>query len=87
MSIAVIKTGGKQYKVQMGDVIKIEKIVSKDQTVEFSDILGNHKVKASIVAEGKQKKVRILKFHPKKRYRRVRGHRQSFTQIKIESIE
>ncbi len=87
MSIAVIKTGGKQYKVQAGDLVKIEKIVSKDKTVEFSDILGNHKVKASIVSEGKQKKVRILKFRPKKRYRRVRGHRQSFTQIKIESIK
>lgn len=83
---AVIKTGGKQYKVQVGDIIKVEKLPDK-KAVEFSDLMAGKKVKASIISQGRFPKVRILKFHRRKRYKRNRGHRQSYSEIKIESIK
>lgn len=87
MEIAVIKTGGKQYKVKVGDILKVEKLPeSNKKQVEFSDILKGKKVLAERLLEGRGPKVRILKFHPKKRYKRVTGARQSFTQLKIEKI-
>ncbi len=85
MSIAIIKTGGKQYKVRVGDIIKVEKIAGGK--LEFDDIYGGKKVVAKLVSEGKAAKVRILKFKAKKRYKRIRGHRQQYSQIKIESIK
>lgn len=84
--IAIIKTGGKQYKVQVGDIIKIEKIAAEGK-VELDDILGGKKVTATIVEQGKSPKVQVLKFHAKKRYQRTKGHRQAFTKIKIEAIK
>ncbi|KKQ18119.1 MAG: 50S ribosomal protein L21 [Berkelbacteria bacterium GW2011_GWB1_38_5] len=81
---AVIKTGGKQYKVKAGDILKVEKL--SKENLEFKDILFGKTVTASLVTEGRLPKVRVLKFHPKKRYKRVLGHRQNFTQIKIEKI-
>lgn len=86
-TIAVIKTGGKQYKVKVNDIIKVEKLPSAKKKLEFADILNNKKVKVEIIGEGKLDKVRILKFHRRKRYRRNIGHRQQFTQIKIKSIQ
>lgn len=82
---AVIKTGGKQYKVKVGDIIKVEKIQA-DKKIELEDILNRKKVVASVIGEGKHPKVRILKFKPKKRYKKIIGHRQTYTQIKIEAI-
>ena len=82
--IAVIKTGGKQYKVSEGDIIKVEKVIEKK--LEFDDILNGKKVTATVVSEGRLNKIRILKFHAKKHYRRVNGHRQSYSEIKIEKI-
>lgn len=89
MSIAVIKTGGKQYKVKVGDIIKVEKIadLEKKKTIEFADILNDKKVNASFISEIKDPKVRVYKFKSKKRYQRSNGHRQSLMQIKIENIE
>ncbi len=84
--IAVIKTGGKQYKVQENDIIKVEKL-PKGAKLEFDDILYGKKVKAELIKEGRHPKVRILKFRPKKRYKRVRGHIQQYSQIKITSIK
>jgi len=85
---AVIKTGGKQYKVKIGDIIKIEKIsVSDKRLIEFNDIFNNKKVTAKLVSEGKLPKVRILKFHRRKRYKKNVGHRQPYSLIKIESIK
>ena len=85
--IAVIKTGGKQYKVEEGSVIKVEKIVGKEKdSLEFDDILNGKKVKASIVSEFKAPKVVVFKFKAKKHYQRTMGHRQTMTQIKIEKI-
>lgn len=90
MDFAVIKTGGKQYKVKVGDTLKVEKISDgtdkKDAKLKFDDILFGKEVTAVKIADGKLKKVRILKFRPKKRYKRIRGHRQSFSEIKIEKI-
>jgi len=83
--IAVIKTGGKQYKVQVGDIIKVEKLSEKK--AEFTDLLNGKKVSTLIVGEGRHPKVRVLKFKPKKRYKRVNGHIQDFSLIKIESIK
>jgi large subunit ribosomal protein L21 len=84
--IAVIKTGGKQYKVEVGDLIEVEKLEAEN-SIEFEDILGGKKVTASIIAQGRAKKINVLKFHSKKRYQRSMGHRQAFTQIKIEAIK
>lgn len=110
MDFAVIKTGGKQYKVKVGDILKIEKlscflpptrsenrvkegdilkverISSNNKRLEFGDLLAGKKVTASIIGEGRRPKVRILKFHAKKRSKKVTGHRQKFDQIKIEKI-
>lgn len=94
MSIAVIKTGGKQYKVKVGDKIKIEKIKDQssktknpDQKLEFDDILGGKKVKAEVKGIGKGKKIRVFKFRPKKRYKRTYGHRQQYTELEIKEIK
>jgi large subunit ribosomal protein L21 len=83
---AIIKTGGKQYKVREGDVLKVEKLAAAKK-VEFVDILNGQKVIASILGNKKDTKVRILKFRAKKRYKRVKGHRQQYSQIKIEKIQ
>lgn len=83
---AIIKTGGKQYKVDVGDTLKIEKIKA-EKKVEFDDIYSGKKVSASIVSQGRHPKVKIFKFKPKKRYQRTRGHVQKYTQIRIESIK
>jgi large subunit ribosomal protein L21 len=86
--IAIIKTGGKQYKVEAGDSIKVEKIEAEDNSkLEFEDILAGKKVTATVVAQGRHDKITVLKFHSKKRYQRTMGHRQAFTQIKIEAIK
>lgn len=85
MEIAVIKTGGKQYKVAVGDTIKVEKIEG-DKKIEFKDLLDGKKVTAEIIGEGKLPKVTVYKFKSKKHYQRTVGHRQNYSQIKILSI-
>lgn len=104
MKLAVIKTGGKQYKVREGQEIKIEKI-NKDagKSVDFkevllvsnddgsdvkigSPILSGVKVVASILEHGRNKKVEVVKYKSKTRYKRTIGHRQHFTRVKIEKI-
>ncbi len=99
---AVIKTGGKQYKVSEGDLLKIEKIEGAvGDTIELDEVLmvggeevkigtpllPGAKVKAQIVEQGKDKK--ILVFHSKRRktYRKKYGHRQPLTRLKIQGIE
>jgi large subunit ribosomal protein L21 len=99
---AVIKTGGKQYKVSEGDLLKVEKINGEvGDTIELSEVLmvGGEKVeietpllpevqvKAQIVEQDKDKKV--LVFHSKRRkgYRKIYGHRQPITRLKITGIQ
>lgn len=83
---AVIKTGAKQYKVKVGDIIKVEKLPEME-IIELADLLSNKKVKAKVISSGKLAKVRIYKFHRRKRYQRNVGHRQSYSEIEIISIK
>jgi large subunit ribosomal protein L21 len=100
--IAVIRTGGKQYKVKVGDIIKIEKLTAKDgEKVDFDTLmiaetdgsllkLGSpllkEKVQAEVVDTKKEDKVRVLKYKNKTRYKRNIGHRQLKTAVKILEI-
>ncbi len=94
---AVIKTGGKQYRVEPGLQLKVEKLdVNPGETVELPALLvkddnGNiafsGKVEAEVVEHGKHKKVIVFKFKRKKRYSRKRGHRQPYTLLKIKDIK
>lgn len=99
---AVIETGGKQYKVQYGDVIFIEKLVAEaDQTVEFPVVavfgddgvkLGNpHVAGASVTGKvlknGKGKKITVFTYKAKKGEKRKMGHRQPYTKVQIEAVK
>ena len=97
---AIIATGGKQYKVAEGDIIKVEKLnaeagstVTFDQVVFVNngevlcgDALANANVTATVMSEGKGKKVIVYKYKRKTGYHKKQGHRQPFTQVKIEKI-
>ena len=98
---AIIATGGKQYKVSEGDVIKIEKLgkaegesvtfdkvllVSDKETVVGNPTVAGATVTASVVCEGKDKKVIVYKYKRKTGYHKKNGHRQLFTKVKIEKI-
>ena len=100
--IAIIKTGGKQYLVQPGDKIKVEKLDKKEGTeFSFSDVLlvekskkveiGTPLVKAEVTAKvlshGKGDKIIVYKYKPKKRESRKIGHRQPYTEIEIIGIK
>lgn len=97
---AVIRTGGKQYKVAPGDTLKIETTDHKDGAVEFSDVLAisgaegkfesdlkGAKVTASVLGEGRGDKVLVFKLKRKKQYKKMQGHRQNFTEVRIKAIE
>lgn len=99
---AIIATGGKQYKVQEGDVIFVEKLEAEvDSTVEFKDVVAvsaegklsvgkpvveGANVVGKILSQGKEKKVIIFKYKAKKDYRKKQGHRQPYTKVQIEKI-
>lgn len=99
---AVIETGGKQYQVKNGDVVFIEKLdVAAEETVTFDKVLvvGNDgnvtvgapyvdgaTVSATVVKNGKAKKITVFTYKPKKGEKRKMGHRQPYTQVKIEAI-
>ena len=98
---AIIATGGKQYKVSEGDIITIEKLgVEAGEKVTFDQVLvvggddlkvgdptvNGASVAASVVKEGRGKKVIVYKYKRKTGYHKKNGHRQSFTQVKIEKI-
>jgi large subunit ribosomal protein L21 len=99
---AVIEAGGKQHRVVEGETLKLEKIeVATGETVEFDKVLlvgegetvkigtpsvDGSKVTAEVVAHGRHKKIKIIKFNRRKHYRRETGHRQWFTEVKITGI-
>jgi len=99
---AIIKTGGKQYRVARGDEVKFEKVpgdvgetVTFDQVLMTSDgedvqvgtpYVENSKILGRITRHGKGKKVMVIKYRRRKGYRRKRGHRQPFTLVRIEDI-
>ena len=100
---AVVKTGGKQYRVQEGDVLRVEKLagdvgaeIAFDDVLLFSDgenlqvgtpNLDNIAVNGHIVEQGKASKIIVFKYKRRKRYRRKQGHRQPYTAVKIDSIQ
>ena len=98
---AIIATGGKQYKVSEGDIIKVEKLgVAEGEKVTFDQVLavnngslvigtptvGGATVEATVLKEGKARKVIVYKYKNKTGYHKKNGHRQLFTQVKIEKI-
>ena len=99
---AVIETGGKQYKVQEGDVVFIEKLVADEGVVVTFDkvlavssegvlnvgspLVEGVNVSAKVLGHGKDKKVIVFKYKPKKGYRKKQGHRQPYTKLQIEKI-
>ncbi|MFB0957852.1 MAG: 50S ribosomal protein L21 [Clostridiaceae bacterium] len=100
---AVLKTGGKQYKVSEGDVIYVEKLVADvDSTVELTEVLAiagdngitvgsptveGAKVVCKVLAQDKAKKIIVFKYKAKKDYRRKQGHRQPYTKLQVEQIQ
>ncbi len=99
---AIIETGGKQYKVAEGDIIRVEKLaVAEGQDYDFDKVLvvakdsdvtvgapyvAGAKVSASVLGEGKEKKVVVYKYKPKKGFHKKKGHRQPFTKLQIKTI-
>lgn len=99
---AVIETGGKQYRVEKGDVVFVEKLdVAEGDNISLDKVLlvsneGNvsagkpyvdgAKVEATVLEQGKAKKIVVFKYKAKKNYRKKQGHRQPFTKLKIENI-
>lgn len=97
---AIIATGGKQYKVSEGDVIKVEKLdmepgstVTFDQVIAVSDKelkvagdVANSTVTATVMKQGRGKKIIVYKYKRKTGYHKKNGHRQAYTQVKIDKI-
>ena len=102
MTHAIIETGGKQYKVNEGDVVFIEKLPAEtEEKVKFDKVLavfdGNDakigapyvdgaSVDATVIKNGKSKKIIVFKMRPKKGYRRKQGHRQPYTKVQIDKV-
>ncbi|MDI3540826.1 50S ribosomal protein L21 [Koleobacter methoxysyntrophicus] len=100
---AIIETGGKQYRIQEGDILRVEKLdIPEGETVEFDKVLAiskgdsfsvgqpyleGAKVLGKVLNHGKGKKVIVFKYKAKKNYRRKQGHRQPFTRVQIENIQ
>jgi large subunit ribosomal protein L21 len=99
---AVVKTGGKQYRVSPGDSVEVEKLPYEvGQQIELDQVLlvangagaqigqplvDGAKVKATVTRQTKGRKLIVFKYRPSKRYRRKRGHRQNYTQLRIDEI-
>ena len=102
MSFAIIETGGKQYKVQEGDTIRVEKLdgsegdnIKLDTVLMLTDgdkvtvgtpLVDGASVSATVKAQGRGKKIRIIKFKRRKNYRKQAGHRQAYTELSITGI-
>lgn len=101
---AVIETGGKQYRVSEGDVLRVERVsAGPGESVEFDRVLvvsdedggvkvgaphvPGAKVVASVIAHGKARKIFVFKYKAKKNYRRRYGHRQPYTEVRVQKIE
>ena len=100
---AVVATGGKQYRIETGDILRVEKLdgdigteVAFDKVLLLGDgeavrigqpLVEGVTVKGHIIEQNKQKKILVFKFKRRKRYRRKQGHRQPYTAVKIDSID
>jgi large subunit ribosomal protein L21 len=102
MAHAVIRTGGKQYRVAAGDTVRVEKLTGNPgDTITFEDVLfvggdspkfgsptvAGAKVSGEIVSQGRGEKLVVFKFRKRKKYRRKNGHRQAFTAVKITEVK
>ena len=96
---AVIRAGGKQYRVAPGDVIRVEKVTGANGNVEFNDVLavsgnegevgrpqGKASVTAEVLGEGRGDKVLVFHYKKKKQYKKLQGHRQAFSTVRITEI-
>ena len=100
---AIVKTGGKQYKVQTGDVLRLESLDAKvGATVTLAEVLllggegddvklgsplvANASVVGTVLEQGRGAKIRIFKYKKRKHYRRTKGHRQSYTTVRIDKV-
>jgi large subunit ribosomal protein L21 len=99
---AVFRTGGKQYRAREGERVRIEKLdAAVGETIAFEDVLlvgegakvklgaplvKGGKVDAKVVSQGREDKIMVIKFRRRKHYKRVMGHRQSFTEVEITGI-
>jgi large subunit ribosomal protein L21 len=97
---AVIKSGGKQYRVAPGDTVKIEKTSYENSAIEFSDViavsgsegkfedkLDGAKVLGTVLGEGRGEKILVFHLKRKKQYKKLQGHRQDFVEVKINEIQ
>jgi len=99
---AIIETGGKQYKVSEGDFVFVEKLNAEEgTTIEFpvlaisaddclkvgTPVIEGAKVKATVVKNGKAKKIYVMTYKPKKNEKKKQGHRQPYTKVQITAIE
>ena len=97
---AVIRTGGKQYRVQPGDTLRVETTAHENGALEFADVLavsgeqgqfeqelGGAKVLASVVGEGRGEKILVFKLKRKKQYKKMQGHRQNYVEVRINEIQ
>ncbi len=96
---AVIRTGGKQYRVAPGDVLRVEKLEGAEGSIEFTDVLAasseagaveikpaSVKVVASVLKQDRAAKILVFHFKRKKQYKKMQGHRQSYTEVRINEI-
>src|SRR5262252_3350502 len=96
---AVIRAGGKQYKVAPGDVVRLEKMTGTDGRVEFGEVLavsseagsvirpgGDARVTGEVVDQGRGEKILVFHYKRKKQYKKLRGQRQDFTAVRITEI-
>jgi large subunit ribosomal protein L21 len=100
---AIIRAGGKQYRVEQGDTISVERLsAAVGDTVAFSEVLlvggdgdvkvgspllASASVRGTVLEQGRDQKIRVFKYKKRKHYRRTKGHRQSYTTLRIEAIE
>jgi large subunit ribosomal protein L21 len=100
MKLAVVKTGGKQYKVKAGDKLKVEKLVGKEgESIKLDTLLVadgdkvevgtpqlKEKVESKVIRQFRDKKVRVVKYKNKTRYHKVYGHRQHLTELEVTKV-
>jgi len=102
MDFAIIKTGGKQYKVQAGDKLKVEKLPGEagaavtfdavlltnkgDAVTVGAPLVSGAKVEGKVLQQARDRKKLVFKYHSKTRYRKTKGHRQHFTEVEITKI-
>lgn len=102
MDFAIIKTGGKQYKVAVGDKVKVEKLPGEEGgKISFEEVLltskgdavaigaprvSGAKVEGKVLQQARDKKKLVFRYHSKTRYRKTKGHRQHFTEVEIVKV-